>query len=134
VTRHLSDFIGLWRFERTVSHASGDIAQVVGTAVFVETESGLTQTETGQLSLNGGAPMTAEQTYLWDHGLAVSFADGRPFHVVPPAGGPVAHDCAPDRYEGAYDFSAWPRWQLTWSVAGPRKSYSMSTLYTRPVD
>ena len=78
--------------------------------------------------------MAAKQTYLWDRGLAVSFADGRPFHVVPPAGGPVAHDCAPDRYEGAYDFSAWPRWRVIWDVTGPRKSYSMSTLYTRPID
>ena len=131
MTRQLADFVGDWRFDRTIRHANGDVARVTGQAQFTATETGLTQTETGQMSLNGGTPLTAQQTYHWAAGLSVAFSDGRPFHVIPPAGGPVHHDCSPDQYDGVYDFSAWPRWHLQWNVTGPRKSYVMSTTYTR---
>jgi hypothetical protein len=76
----------------------------------------------------------AERRYLWSADLSVWFEDGRFFHNVPPHGGPTAHWCDPDQYDGQYDFADWPAFRVTWRVRGPRKDYRMETLYRRVDD
>ena len=46
----------------------------------------------------------------------------------------TVHLCAPDRYEVAYDFTAWPHWSATWTVEGPRKDYVMTSQTIRRSD
>ncbi len=130
-SRMLADFLGAWRFERSVAHAGGDTARVTGRATFTADAQGLVMDEVGQMSLNGAPPITATRRYLWRAGLHVLFEDGRPFHTVPPSGGTAQHWCDPDSYTVSYDFADWPDWTAAWQVSGPRKDYRMVTRYTR---
>jgi hypothetical protein len=127
--RRLQDFEGAWAFTREVVEADGRHATVTGRAVWLRDGAGLAYTETGEMRIEGHAPMQVERRYSWDSDLAVSFEDGRFFHHVPPEGGETAHWCDPDQYDGAYDFGAWPEFTVTWRVRGPRKAYRMVTRY-----
>lgn len=99
----------------------------------------LVQHEVGELRVARAATaLSAERKYLWQEQrgdapaqIAVFFEDGRPFHSFDPAlATPAAsHDCPPDVYEVTYDLSAWPQWQATWRVRGPRKDYLSITHY-----
>jgi len=129
--RQLSDFAGPWQIARTITHADGLTATLKGTAIFTPEGKGLAYAETGALSIGGAAPFEATQRYTWDSDLSVYFPDGRYFHQVPPSGGTAAHWCAPDQYDGTYDFADWPRWQITWRVKGPRKDYTSHTILWR---
>jgi hypothetical protein len=93
--------------------------------------------EAGTLRL-GAHVSAASRVYLWrliaPDLLDVAYQDGRPFHRValPRVGEALAsHDCAPDRYDGAYTFQGPDRWTLVWRVRGPRKDYRMITEHTR---
>ncbi len=108
----------------------GTTAQFSGTARWLPDGDRLRCVEEGTLRINDSAPMVGQQVYVWDDDLHVYFADGRPFHRVPPTGGETGHWCAPDQYDGTYDFTAWPVFTVTWRVNGPRKSYRMVTRYT----
>ena len=127
----LEDFAGAWRFARRIDPADGRMARVEGRALWSRDGTGLVCDETGEMRLQGHAPMPVTRRTLWRDGLRVHFADGRFFHRVPPQGGAVSHWCAPDRYDGAYDFGGWPRFTVTWRVCGPAKNYRMVTRYTR---
>ncbi len=127
--RRLQDFEGAWRFTREVVEADGLSATVTGRAVWLRDGAGLAYTETGEMRIDGHAPMQVERRYHWDSDLAVSFEDGRFFHHVPPEGGETAHWCDPDQYDGTYDFGNWPEFTVTWRVRGPRKDYRMVTCY-----
>ena len=129
--RRLQDFEGTWRFTREVAEADGRHATVKGRAVWLRDGAGLAYTETGEMRIEGHAPMQVERRYSWDSDLAVSFEDGRFFHHVPPEGGETAHWCDPDQYDGTYDFGNWPEFTVTWRVRGPRKDYRMVTCYRR---
>jgi hypothetical protein len=126
---------GRWRLTRRVENADGSAATLQGVTVFRREGDGLVQEEEGWLTLPGGAaPLRATRRYLWAAGaseLEVRFGDGRPFHTVPlgVARPEAAHDCAPDLYRVAYDFSDWPRWRAVWRVTGPRKDYVMTSDY-----
>jgi hypothetical protein len=125
----LEDFAGRWRLTRRIADAlAGAEGRLEGWAEFRPVSGGLVCEEKGLLSYGGGPPLQASRSYLWraeaPGRIAVSFEDGRPFHVF--ALGPAAeaaHDCAPDRYHVAYDFSRWPAWRAVWTVTGPRKDY-----------
>jgi hypothetical protein len=127
--RQLQDFEGAWVFTREVVEAGGRTAQVTGRAVWASDGIGLRYSETGEMRLPGHAPMRVERSYHWDGDLGVVFADGRFFHHVPPEGGATAHWCDPDQYDGAYEFTDWPVFSVTWRVRGPRKDYRMVTIY-----
>ena len=134
----LSDFEGVWRIHREIDFAERSLpGRFVGEARLVPHDGGLHYSETGELTLGTAPPMRAERQYLWrpdgDGGIALFFDDGRPFHAF--ALGPAAeadHDCPPDTYRVAYGFADWPAWTATWRVTGPRKDYTMVSLYTRP--
>ncbi|SER97233.1 hypothetical protein SAMN04490244_104220 [Tranquillimonas rosea] len=134
----LADFAGRWRLTRRIEdRAAGTVATFAGRADFTPDGAGLRYDEWGTLSMPGRAPMRAERRYLWradPQGIAVLFADGRPFHVFDPAGAATArHPCDPDIYDVRYDFAAWPAWQAVWHVTGPRKDYTLTSLY-RPAE
>lgn len=130
--RRLQDFEGVRRFDRQIAHADGGRAAVTGRALWRPEGGRLILDETGEMRLPGHAPIPVSRRYLWEPGLLVRFADGRPFHRVPPEGGATVHRCDPDRYEGRYDFSDWPGFTLVWKVRGPRKHYRMVTRYAPP--
>ncbi|MBK0326943.1 trigger factor [Rhodobacteraceae bacterium F11138] len=129
--RTLTDFRGSWQLEREISHADGTLAAFRGQALWQPDVQGLRYDETGHLTIQGRAPVTACQRYVWQPDLTVWFADGRFFHQVPAVGGATTHWCDPDRYEGVYDFDAWPAFRVIWQVDGPRKSYRMISTYRR---
>ena len=130
----LEDFAGDWALLRVIDDArGGHAARLEGRARFVPDAGGLAYEETGLLSLPGQPPMEATRRYLWraaSAGIEVFFEDGRFFHLIGPGARPEArHDCPPDRYVVAYDFSHWPDWSTRWRVEGPRKDYAMRSDY-----
>lgn len=131
----LDDFAGRWILERVIDdRLAGERLTAAGQAVFVQDTSGLVYDEKTELTLADGRRLTGRRRYLWraepEGGIAVLFEDGRMFHRIAPgtACPRDSHDCAPDFYRGAYDFSRWPEFMVTWQVKGPRKDYRMDTL------
>ncbi len=128
--RRLQDFLGRWQIRREIVHDDGTRGQFEGEAAWRAEGRDALYLETGRLSLGAQGAFQAERRYLWSSELTVFFEDGRLFHVVPPQGGDTAHWCPPDQYDGSYDFSHWPHWQVVWRVSGPRKSYVSTTRYS----
>ncbi len=131
-------FEGTWQVERRIEDRQiGQTGRFVGQAVFEPEGSGaLRYAEEGWLYLGATAPMRASRVYLWQfgaEGVAVRFADGRPFHSFVPfgAGAGTDHPCGEDLYRVLYDFRDWPLWWTDWEVTGPRKDYAMKTRYDR---
>ncbi len=129
-TRTLDDFLGHWTITRRIQQDDGAEGRFDGRAAWRLEGGGAIYTETGQFWLAGQGPFHAERRYRWGADLTVYFDDGRLFHVVPPAGGDVAHWCPPDQYDGSYDFRNWPLWEVAWRVHGPRKAYTSFTRYS----
>lgn len=63
----------------------------------------------------------------------MTFADGSPFHHLDLRSGSwhVAHDCGEDRYLGSYLVHSCSAWEVTWTITGPHKEASLSTVYRR---
>jgi hypothetical protein len=129
--RKLADFAGIWRLERQITHQNGPPAEFLGRAEWQPAPGGMQYFEQGKLSIAGHPPVQAERRYFWHDDLRVDFSDGRFFHQVPAMGGTARHWCDPDMYDVRYDFSGWPRFEVTWQVAGPAKEYTMVSRYTR---
>ncbi|CUI80424.1 DUF6314 family protein [Cognatishimia activa] len=139
----LSDFVGAWRVTREIEdHIANTQITAAGEAVFTmqsdQVGDGLIYNETMEITFPGSAPMHATRRYFWlPNGagqIAVHFDDNRYFHAVA-LETPTPkdhHQCDPDNYNVAYDFSDWPNWQASWTVKGPRKDYVMLSRYTRP--
>ncbi|MEL6643966.1 MAG: DUF6314 family protein [Pseudomonadota bacterium] len=134
----LMDFAGIWRIHREIDFTDRDThARFLGEASLTPHGTGLIYSETGELRLGQAPPMRAERRYLWEPsdtgGIATFFDDGRPFHVFTlNAASQATHKCPPDTYRVAYAFHDWPAWTATWAVTGPKKAYTMVSLYTRP--
>ncbi len=83
------------------------------------------------------ARMEARQSYRFvietSERFSVFFADGRFFHRAEIEAGRarVAHDCAPDAYQGRYRFLGPDRWRLSWGITGPRKDLAISSVFSR---
>jgi hypothetical protein len=129
--RKLADFEGHWSLTRDIVHENGPPAFFEGEAHWTPQGDGLAYLEAGMLTVQGLAPIQGERRYVWGPDLTVYFEDGRVFHHVPPRGGPVSHWCDPDQYDGRYDFSHWPSFEVEWQVNGPRKAYRMTSTYRR---
>ena len=115
---------------------SGQAGRLEGEARFTAADRGLLHAETGWLALPGLAPIRAERRYLWQAvpgGVAVAFADGRPFHRFDwGAEARARHLCGADIYDVVYRFGDWPDWESVWTVTGPAKDYVMVSRYARP--
>lgn len=132
----IAEFAGPWRLEKRITDRRGPGGRFSGTARLTPQAGGLWRyAEAGRLALGAGPDLPAERRYLWRAaagGAAIAFEDGRPFHLLPFAGGTAVHDCPPDRYDVAYDFAGWPQlWTARWQVTGPRKAYEMHCEYRR---
>ncbi|PKP74281.1 MAG: trigger factor [Alphaproteobacteria bacterium HGW-Alphaproteobacteria-6] len=131
----LADFAGDWRLDRQIADRRGPGGRFKGVARFIPAAGGLIYREEGLLRIGDAAPMRAVRGYLWraEAGrIVVEHADGAAFHAFDPARPEAVHDCPPDRYHVAYDFSVWPDWRATWTVSGPAKDYRMVSRYCRP--
>ena len=129
--------VGVWSLEREIRHGDGRIDRFSGTCKFTRSGPQLLQDEAGWLETAEGRFQGARR-YVWKEAkgrLDVHFDDMRPFHSIPlgVARPETVHLCPPDRYQVAYDFSAWPHWSSVWTVAGPRKDYVMRTVFC-PLD
>ena len=129
--RTLDDFAGVWALSRVISQDGMPPGQFIGTATWAPHAEGLAYVEEGTLTIVGQTPMAATRRYLWKPDLSVWFDDGRYFHTVPAQGGDTDHWCDPDDYRVHYDFTMWPEFVVTWRVQGPRKSYTMTSRYSR---
>ncbi|MDD9715316.1 DUF6314 family protein [Dinoroseobacter sp. PD6] len=131
----LAEFTGCWSLSREIADRLGGSGRFDGAAVFSPSPDGLLYEEEGSLTLARGGAFAAQRSYDWrDEGgtVAVHFADGAFFHRFALSERPeAAHFCAPDQYDVAYDFSAWPDWTSRWTVRGPRKDYEMTSRYRR---
>ncbi|MFA3917796.1 DUF6314 family protein [Ruegeria hyattellae] len=135
--RSLDDFDGNWSVTREITDAkAGQVLSAEGTATLSWRANELIYDEALRLQVPGQVPMQATRCYLWQQGqggIDIRFEDGRFFHFL--ALGKDCprdhHDCPPDSYDAAYDFTAWPVWSVVWTVSGPRKSYVMKSLYQR---
>ena len=139
----LSGLLGSWAIERRVD----DGATLAGVARF--TRSGDDEAiyhETGTLRLSTGQEVAAERAYVYrqcSDGLAVFF-DEHPqslFHkvaLVRDAGGclhgDAEHICAADLYLTRYQFDSPTRFRVRHRVRGPRKDYTIVTVYRKIVD
>ena len=128
---------GRWSMTRRIAHDDGRLDTFDGQCVFQRSGPRLVQDEEGVLVPGGGGtPMKATRRYIWSTGagrIDVAFGDMRPFHSVPV--GVETHEttylCPPDRYQVSYDFKGFPEWETVWVVEGPRKSYRMTTVFSR---
>ena len=135
--RPLYDILrGNWSVNRVIDdrHAV-QTATFTGSASFTATGTDLAYLETGELAL-GSATMKAERRYTWTchaNRACVTHADGSPFHTFTLSDGraKAEHLCGEDLYLGAYRFEAQDAWRVTWTVSGPRKDYTATTMYRR---
>lgn len=132
----LQDFNRDWDIAREIEdRQAGETASFTGRVRVLAQSGQLRWIEEGTLR-NAAGSFAGTRCYLWraheqrQGALALHFEDGRFFHTILPAMTPSdTHDCPPDTYRVAYDFSDWPRWQATWHVTGPRKDYTMVSRY-----
>ena len=131
----LWDLESRWHLSRRITHGDGRIDTMAGTVDFVRSDQRLFQNETGILEVNEHR-LEARQSYVWTETqdqLQVFFADFRPFHTLPlrQATPEAKHNCPPDKYHVRYDFTLWPNWKSTWTVEGPRKTYVMTSIFSK---
>jgi len=134
----LRSFVGRWSLLREIEDSAHNRSgRMVGEVVYRPSDEDgvLIYEETGQLMLEGLAPLMAERRYRWRNGrgnmVDVEFEDGRLFHHVNldqtmPFD---THFCAPDVYDMTYDFREWPKWSSSARVEGPRKTYRLHSHY-----
>jgi hypothetical protein len=69
--------------------------------------------------------------------VRVCFLDGRTLHALHLGEGQRessdVHHCVADVYTGHYRFALPNRFEITMTVRGPQKSYTIGTVYTRAV-
>jgi hypothetical protein len=131
------DFIGVWQLTRQITdrmHGLG--GQFVGQTRFEKEGDRLRCLESGDLTLASGATLSADRQMFWQimpDRIYVYYADGGLFHTFTPHGisEGTPHLCGEDHYISRYDFTAFPRWSVTWQVSGPRKDYTSVSDYHR---
>ena len=130
---------GAWRFHRTISTG----ATVEGTAVFAkrpDTDNTLDYREDGTCTMPEGSIFTAYMKYVYrfhNEKISVHFADDRFFHALQfhlesdPLTATAQHLCVCDTYQATYTFFERNRFQLLYEVQGPKKNYTIKTLFTK---
>ncbi len=135
----LDDFMGTWKINREiVDHKAKSVGVFKGKVHLAQHEDQQAiWHERGVLSISGAA-LQSERKFIWmqiDNDIQVSFEDGRYFHtLLSPQVGRVLkaeHQCPPDHYQVEYDLSHWPHWRSVWQSKGPRKDYTMVSLFER---
>ncbi|MCY4151128.1 MAG: DUF6314 family protein [Aestuariivita sp.] len=126
----LPDFCRQWTINRRILMSNKPYGTFIGSVTFSplndETQRYL---ESGTLHVPTTSSLAANRIYVWDRNLRIFFEDGCFFHQILTDGEEIRYECGSDRYRGRYNFDAWPIWEVTWSVTGPRKNYQLSSLY-----
>jgi hypothetical protein len=131
--------VGSWKVQRLIlDRACGLNGRLDGHATFAPCwVDGLSYKERGRLVFDKHEGW-AEQSYLYDFSqsegrASVRFSDRRLFHDLDLSAGlqRVQHSCDPDRYDGLFVAVGPTEWWSMWKVAGPRKDYELTTIYTR---
>ena len=127
---------GNWNINRVIEdRRSAQSGQFTGIATFSGSGSTLLYAEDGTLSLADNE-MRATRRYKWmieGDAVTVTYTDDSPFHAFR-INGPTAtadHQCGDDFYYAKYSFYFPQEWQVVWTVSGPRKDYTSTTLYSR---
>ena len=129
---------GRWRLDRRILHDDGAENRFAGTAHFQRSGHHMVMDEDGVLSGPGGRPgLKATRRYIWVQDgprIEVLFHDMRPFHTIPlgVVRPETTYLCPPDRYHVSYEFTRAGAWTARWRVDGPKKSYEMTSTFTRP--
>jgi hypothetical protein len=137
VANTLAFLLGRWSIERVIcDYRDGSEATFSGVAVVTPGDEGASYVEAGQLrrgSHSGPARRTLAFRELAGGGVAVDFADGRPFIELDLAAGRWAgtHPCRADRYELSFEALGPDRMHETWRVTGPAKDYGAETVWRR---
>ncbi len=133
-----TDFVGQWQVHRQIAdRISGQDSVFQGICTFYAMERDrLDYVEAGKIRIGGGPQMTANRRYQWHFEadrVDVRFGGGAAFHQFVPAGRVQGsdHPCGDDHYRVHYDFVGWPVWQAVWTVTGPRKDYTSTSIFTR---
>ena len=136
----LHSLIGAWAIERRID----DAATLTGSATFERSAANeAIYHEQGTLRLSTGYEAAAERRYIYQQradGFAVFFDERPPrlFHGVKLVQdtygclhGEAEHACADDLYMTDYKFEPGMEFKIRHRVRGPRKDYTMVTLYRR---
>ncbi|MFN3959127.1 MAG: DUF6314 family protein [Parvularculaceae bacterium] len=136
-------FISSWRLERRIEDRRGNrVGAAFGEATIAAGVEKATAICREALTIDyGGRRFAGEQTILWrfDHadGPTLHFKNGR-FFIAMRFGGDggllrsaFSHGCGEDLYEGVAEIAHGNAWRLVWNVRGPRKDYTLDTLYSR---
>jgi hypothetical protein len=134
----ITRFAGMWKIDRQIDDtASAATGTFIGLARLWRSLDGLAYAEEGELRLGDAGPLVAERRYFWQirvpERVDVCFEDDRFFHSFNPGQNSwkAEHICTPDHYQVTYEFISPSRWKTEWQVAGPRKMYQMTSLYSR---
>ena len=121
--------IGTYTFQRTIDDRYSRIThQASGMLHICQTA----WNENGVLHSLDNAPFY--QRYLLDftaEGVCVSYPNGAEFYRLPHIHGThhIRHQCGDDVYQGTWAYET-TTLHLSWDVKGPRKEYTMITVYT----
>ena len=129
---------GSWSFDRVIEGQ----ATMQGRATFTPLgEGSLAYREQGTLRLPNGTELQAEREYIFrtcESGFDVFFKEEPPrlFHRISLHGaaelaGDASHLCNLDTYRSSYSFRPDGQFTIRHVVSGPRKDYTMTTVYTR---
>ncbi len=131
---------GSWSFNRVIEGQGSMLGFATFTPLNLE---GLAYREQGCLKLLSGAELEAERKYVFrdgDQGFEVYFKETplRLFHAIELAAydggvlsGSASHLCNLDLYQSTYTFRPDGSFLVRHVVSGPRKDYTMVTIYTR---
>jgi hypothetical protein len=139
---------GYWLFQRMITdHALSVTITADGTADFHpdKTQSHILHyTEQGQMTLPGqNDPQDFSRCYdylFYPDKIEILFADGisvgqlfQTLKITDTEKIKISEDshlCGADLYKGIYDFTLEDRFSIIYHVIGPRKNYTMETVYT----
>jgi hypothetical protein len=122
-----AELVGRWTVDRVVRDERSDTTgRFHGTATFTPDGRWV---EEGTLEFGAYRGPARRELRIAD-GM-VWFDDGRPFHPLDLTGRPVEHLCGEDVYTGVYRLPAPDRLEVSWRIAGPRKTQRVDTSYSR---
>ncbi|MCA6123545.1 hypothetical protein J6500_16820 [Bradyrhizobium sp. WSM 1704] len=129
---------GSWSFDRVIEGQ----ATMQGRATFTPLDdASLAYCEQGTLRLPNGTELQAQREYIFRTcagGFDVFFKEAPPrlFHRIALHGaveltGDASHLCNLDTYRSTYSFRPDGQFTIRHVVSGPRKDYTMTTVYSR---
>lgn len=129
-------FKGLWSFKRQVTGIFPEELTVEGQGYFTAGgQSNQRRYKEEGVYTRESQDIPFENTYLYElispQQCRVLFPDGRLFYELSNVYQEIQHLCGEDKYGGQFEVRGLYRWQLSWQVTGPRKSYEIHTVYRR---